>query len=951
MKKITLIAFMLISSFAYSQVSPGYPWQTGQILTAAALNAAFGVTTTHASGALNANNVLLGNGGGDIKAMASGGSSGQVLTSSGSGLAPIWAAQSGLSNPMTNFGDMIYGVSSGSPQRLPIGSTNQVLTVNGGLPVWMNDQYNPASVNITGGSINGTTIGGIAPSTGAFTSATANTPAQLDSSNNVATTAYVYQQSGNYGGASELSTNTLLTTSSFGQVYYVTSTGTTITLPTAVTQDVGQSIVLNAHMSSGNITITTNDGSLIYNGANVSSNTITLSAGQSAQLTINDAGIYVVTWLSAFATTPATGGNYSSSQVVPLSTTLTTSSFGNAVLVTASGQTISLPSPPSTFGQSITISAYFTSGTTTVNINGGGLIYGTTGAGTSTVTLNAGDIAQFTVNSAGVYNVQSLSLTTAKSSTNLAGGAAHSLPYQSGASTTIFISPVNGAVLNTNSSGVPSETAQPVLGVNATTTGTIGLATSTASGATTTIQPSSVTSAVTVTLPASSGTLLYSGGALGTPSSGVATNLTGTASGLTAGTVTTNANLTGVITSSGNATSTGSQTGTGSTFVMQTSPTFFGTTILGSTNAGGGLHFTGSATLSATNTSTFSFETPVTRFYVGDGTGYSMAFSKRVGSVTTDNVIIADTATASSSTTTGTMTISGGLGLTGAINAGAVSTAATPSQFDSSTKIATTAFATQQSGNYSQFVVISTGTTLTTANFGGVYYVTSGNITLPTPSSSYSGQTITVLNASGGNITVLTNNSSFIYDTFNLAHSSITMLSGQTISYTVSSAGLYGMSSATLIPYTSNGSPIVTDSSGDIYMPYIGSSSAATTGTLCWTTSSGLITVDTTTTCLLSSKKYKESIMNINAGLSTVMKLRPVSYYLKPEYDPSHIGQQLGLIAEEVANVDARLVAKEEDGSPHAVRYQQLTAVLVKAIQEQQKEIEELKRAIKHLVR
>ena len=44
------------------------------------------------------------------------------------------------------------------------------------------------------------------------------------------------------------------------------------------------------------------------------------------------------------------------------------------------------------------------------------------------------------------------------------------------------------------------------------------------------------------------------GGALGTPSSGVATNLTGTASGLTAGKVTTNANLTGPVTSTGNAT-------------------------------------------------------------------------------------------------------------------------------------------------------------------------------------------------------------------------------------------------------------------------------------------------------------------------------------------------------------------------------------------------------------
>ena len=41
---------------------------------------------------------------------------------------------------------------------------------------------------------------------------------------------------------------------------------------------------------------------------------------------------------------------------------------------------------------------------------------------------------------------------------------------------------------------------------------------------------------------------------LGTPTSGVMTNVTGTASGLTAGNVTTNANLTGVVTSTGNAT-------------------------------------------------------------------------------------------------------------------------------------------------------------------------------------------------------------------------------------------------------------------------------------------------------------------------------------------------------------------------------------------------------------
>jgi hypothetical protein len=61
----------------------------------------------------------------------------------------------------------------------------------------------------------------------------------------------------------------------------------------------------------------------------------------------------------------------------------------------------------------------------------------------------------------------------------------------------------------------------------------------------------------------SAGSFILNGGALGTPASGVATNLTGTAAGLTAGnatlaaTVTTNANMTGDVTSVGNATTIG----------------------------------------------------------------------------------------------------------------------------------------------------------------------------------------------------------------------------------------------------------------------------------------------------------------------------------------------------------------------------------------------------------
>lgn len=80
-----------------------------------------------------------------------------------------------------------------------------------------------------------------------------------------------------------------------------------------------------------------------------------------------------------------------------------------------------------------------------------------------------------------------------------------------------------------------------------------------------------VASALSINIGFSGSPVIFNG-VLGTPSSGIATNLTGTAAGLTAGSSLTNANLTGPITSVGNATSVASQTGTGSTFVMNTSP-------------------------------------------------------------------------------------------------------------------------------------------------------------------------------------------------------------------------------------------------------------------------------------------------------------------------------------------------------------------------------------------
>ena len=57
----------------------------------------------------------------------------------------------------------------------------------------------------------------------------------------------------------------------------------------------------------------------------------------------------------------------------------------------------------------------------------------------------------------------------------------------------------------------------------------------------------------------------------------------------------------------------------------------------------GGVNIIGAATLSAAQgAGLMSFESPIMRCYVGDGTGYSWAFSKRAASVTTDLMTLTD---------------------------------------------------------------------------------------------------------------------------------------------------------------------------------------------------------------------------------------------------------------------------------------------------------------------
>lgn len=91
-----------------------------------------------------------------------------------------------------------------------------------------------------------------------------------------------------------------------------------------------------------------------------------------------------------------------------------------------------------------------------------------------------------------------------------------------------------------------------------------------------------------------------------------------------------------------------------------------------------------------------------------------------------------------------------------------------------------------------------------------------------------------------------------------------------------------------------------------------------------------------------SSRRWKTNIKTYENALQKVQQLRGVTYYEKSSGKHS-----IGLIAEEVGEVIPEVVTYEANGKDaQSIDYPRLVAVLIQAIKEQQKQIEELKNAI-----
>ena len=119
----------------------------------------------------------------------------------------------------------------------------------------------------------------------------------------------------------------------------------------------------------------------------------------------------------------------------------------------------------------------------------------------------------------------------------------------------------------------------------------------------------------------------------------------------------------------------------------------------------------------------------------------------------------------------------------------------------------------------------------------------------------------------------------------------------------------------------------------------IGTLGVSTSAALCNNTTS-IAGFNTVAACT-SLRKFKTNIKPLPSVLRELGRLKPVSY---KSLTNGH--NEVGFIAEEVNKVDPRLSTFDKDGKLQGVQYDHIVALLTKAIQEQQAEIETLKKEI-----
>ena len=134
-------------------------------------------------------------------------------------------------------------------------------------------------------------------------------------------------------------------------------------------------------------------------------------------------------------------------------------------------------------------------------------------------------------------------------------------------------------------------------------------------------------------------------------------------------------------------------------------------------------------------------------------------------------------------------------------------------------------------------------------------------------------------------------------------------------------------------------------SAGLFALPLISSDAGLTDATVCEdTTLHGLHAGSGTLGICLgtSSARYKHDITALSEGIQTIMALQPKRYFLNASHgDPTK--PFYGFVAEDCAKSVPELTGMDASGRPNTCDYLGMVPLLVRAMQEQQAEIAELK--------
>lgn len=287
---------------------------------------------------------------------------------------------------------------------------------------------NANNVAITGGAIDGTTVGATTATTVRGTTVTATTQF-TGPGTGLTGTASSLNIGGSAGSATTATTATNVAGGAAGSIVYQTGAGATSTLALGTTN-----YVLTAGSTAPQYTA---QSALSVGSATTATNLASGAAGS----------------------VPYQTGSGATSML----------SLGTSGYLLAAGATA-----PQYVAQSTIAAGSATTATTATNVAGGAagsLVYQTGAATTSTLALGTTNYVLTAGASAPQYTAQSsLSVGSATTATNLAGGSASQIPYQTGAGATTFLANgTSGQFLQSNGASAPSW-ASPTIAITDDTT-------------------------------------------------------------------------------------------------------------------------------------------------------------------------------------------------------------------------------------------------------------------------------------------------------------------------------------------------------------------------------------------------------------------------------------------------------------------------------------------------